>query len=204
MSRITGFHFIFIFIAKNNTLFWYVHHIFFILLLVGKHLCRFCTLGTVTSTTSDVVTDMGIDRSFRALLVYCWYIYHLSRGGSFKIVYMSCNNVSYNGQTNLYSCQQCTRTIYILHITPISDFNLSWCSCSSEEMCHRILICISLTDFFCLFMLFVFFFFLFFKIRYFPHLHFQCYPKSPPYQPPQSPTYPLPLFGPGVPLYWGI
>jgi hypothetical protein len=29
--------------------------------------------------------------------------------------------------------------------------------------------------------LFSFFFFL---IRYFPHLHFQCYPKSPPYPPP--------------------
>jgi hypothetical protein len=41
-------------------------------------------------------------------------------------------------------------------------------------------------------------------IRYFPHLHFQCYPKSPPYPPPHSPTRPLPLFGPGVPLYWGI
>jgi hypothetical protein len=41
-------------------------------------------------------------------------------------------------------------------------------------------------------------------IRYFPHLHFQCYPKGPPYPPPQSPTHPLPLFGPGVPLYWGI
>jgi hypothetical protein len=37
-------------------------------------------------------------------------------------------------------------------------------------------------------------------IRYFPHLHFQCYPKSPPY----PPMHPLPLFGPGVPLYWGI
>jgi hypothetical protein len=44
----------------------------------------------------------------------------------------------------------------------------------------------------------------FFLIRYFPRLHFQCYPKSPPYPPPQAPTHPLPLFGPGVPLYWGI
>jgi hypothetical protein len=44
----------------------------------------------------------------------------------------------------------------------------------------------------------------FFLIRYFPRLHFQCYPKGPPYLPPQSPTHPLPLFGPGVPLYWGI
>jgi hypothetical protein len=44
----------------------------------------------------------------------------------------------------------------------------------------------------------------FFLIRYFPRLHFHCYPKGPPYPPPQSPTHPLPLFGPGVPLYWGI
>jgi hypothetical protein len=40
--------------------------------------------------------------------------------------------------------------------------------------------------------------------RYFSHLHFQCYPKSPSYPPPHSPTHPLPLFGPGIPLYWGI
>jgi hypothetical protein len=45
---------------------------------------------------------------------------------------------------------------------------------------------------------------IFFLIRYFPHLHFQCYPKSTPYPPPQSPTHPLQLFGPGVLLYWGI
>jgi hypothetical protein len=52
---------------------------------------------------------------------------------------------------------------------------------------------------------FFFFLFLFFLIRYFPHLHFQCYPKSPPYPPPpHSPTHPLPLFGPGIPLYWSI
>jgi hypothetical protein len=50
-----------------------------------------------------------------------------------------------------------------------------------------------------------FFFRINFFIRYFPHLHFQCYPKSPQYTPPpHSPTHPLPLFGPGVPLYWGI
>jgi hypothetical protein len=48
------------------------------------------------------------------------------------------------------------------------------------------------------------FFFLNFFIRYFLRLHFQCYPKGPPYPPPQSPTHPLPLFGPGIPLYWGI
>jgi hypothetical protein len=48
-----------------------------------------------------------------------------------------------------------------------------------------------------------FFLLFFFFIRYFPHLHFQCYPKSQPY-PPHSPTHPFPLFGPGVPLYWGI
>jgi hypothetical protein len=41
----------------------------------------------------------------------------------------------------------------------------------------------------------------FFLIRYFLHLHFKCYPKSPPYPPPHSPTHPLPLLGPGVLLY---
>ena len=40
-------------------------------------------------------------------------------------------------------------------------------------------------------------------IRYFPHLHFQSYPKSPP-NPAHSPTHSLLLFGPGIPLYWGI
>jgi hypothetical protein len=30
----------------------------------------------------------------------------------------------------------------------------------------------------------------FFLIRYFLHLHFQCYPKSPPYPAPHSPTHP--------------
>jgi hypothetical protein len=29
--------------------------------------------------------------------------------------------------------------------------------------------------------------FLFFLIRYFPHLHFQCYPKGPPYPPTPNP-----------------
>jgi hypothetical protein len=36
---------------------------------------------------------------------------------------------------------------------------------------------------------------------YFLHLHFKCYPKSPPYPPPYSPTHPLPILGPGIPLY---
>jgi hypothetical protein len=33
-------------------------------------------------------------------------------------------------------------------------------------------------------------------IRYFPHLHFQCYPKSPPYPPPPLPYPPTPPFWP--------
>jgi hypothetical protein len=43
------------------------------------------------------------------------------------------------------------------------------------------------------------FFIFFFKnifIRYFPHLHFHCYPKSPPYAPPQLPYPPTPTFWP--------
>jgi hypothetical protein len=35
----------------------------------------------------------------------------------------------------------------------------------------------------------LFFSFSIFFIRYFPHLHFQCYPKSPPYLPPPLPTH---------------
>jgi hypothetical protein len=42
-------------------------------------------------------------------------------------------------------------------------------------------------------------------ITYFPQLHFQCYPKSPPYTSPHFPTHPFTFFfGPGVHLYWGI
>lgn len=71
MLRIIGFYFIFIFIVKNNILFWYVYYIFFIFLLVGKYFCRFCILGIVISIILDVVIDMGIDRFFRVLFVYC-------------------------------------------------------------------------------------------------------------------------------------
>jgi hypothetical protein len=35
-----------------------------------------------------------------------------------------------------------------------------------------------------------------FLIRYVPHLHFQCYPKSPPYPPPPLPYPPTPPFWP--------
>jgi hypothetical protein len=41
---------------------------------------------------------------------------------------------------------------------------------------------------------FLFFWFLIFFITYFPQLHFQCYPKSPPYPPPQLPYPPIPIF----------
>jgi hypothetical protein len=65
-----------------------------------------------------------------------------------------------------------------------------------------VLICISLmskdNEHFFFFSFFQFFSLIFF-ITYFPQLHFQCYPKSPP--PPHFPTHPLPFFGPGVPLY---
>jgi hypothetical protein len=54
------------------------------------------------------------------------------------------------------------------------------------------------------FYLFTSLFFQFF-ISYFLHLHFKCYPESPyTLPPPCSPTHPLSLLGPGVPLYWGI
>jgi hypothetical protein len=49
------------------------------------------------------------------------------------------------------------------------------------------------------------FYFLIFFITYFPQLHFQCYPKSPPYPPPPLSYPPIPIFfGSGIPLYWGI
>jgi hypothetical protein len=49
----------------------------------------------------------------------------------------------------------------------------------------------------------LFFLFLkYFLIRYFLHLHFQCYPKSPPLPSPPTPIPPpLTLLGPGIPLY---
>jgi hypothetical protein len=37
---------------------------------------------------------------------------------------------------------------------------------------------------------------IFLFITYFPQLHFQCYPKSPPYPPPHFPTHPFPFFWP--------
>jgi hypothetical protein len=45
---------------------------------------------------------------------------------------------------------------------------------------------------------------IFFIITYFPQLHLECYPKSPPYPSSHFPTHPFPFFGPGVPLFWGI
>ena len=36
----------------------------------------------------------------------------------------------------------------------------------------------------------------FFLITYFPQLHFQCYPKSPPHPPPPLPYPPIPIFWP--------
>jgi hypothetical protein len=53
----------------------------------------------------------------------------------------------------------------------------------------------------CLFVC-LFLFFYNFLIRYFLHLHFKCYPKSPPDPPtPNSPTHPLPFLGPGIAPY---
>jgi hypothetical protein len=40
---------------------------------------------------------------------------------------------------------------------------------------------------FFVFLFVLFFLELIFLIRYFPHLHFQCYPKSPQYTPPHTP-----------------
>jgi hypothetical protein len=48
-----------------------------------------------------------------------------------------------------------------------------------------------------------FFFFNIFLLRIFLNYISNAIPKVP-HTPPHSPTHPLPLFGPGVPLYWGI
>ena len=76
-----------------------------------------------------------------------------------------------------------------------------WCLCSIALWIDFILgssTCQISTWYDWLMVVFIFF------IGYFLHLHFQCYPKTPPYPPPHSPTHPLPLLGPGDPLYWGI
>jgi hypothetical protein len=39
---------------------------------------------------------------------------------------------------------------------------------------------------------------------YFPQLHLECYPKSPPYPSSHFPTHLFPFFDPDIPLYWGI
>ena len=39
-------------------------------------------------------------------------------------------------------------------------------------------------------------------IRHFLYIHFKCYPYT--FPPACSPTHPLLLLGPGIPLYWGI
>jgi hypothetical protein len=46
--------------------------------------------------------------------------------------------------------------------------------------------------------------FFFFLLGIFLVYIFNAIPKVPHTHPPQSPTHPLPLFGPGIPLYWGI
>jgi hypothetical protein len=76
-------------------------------------------------------------------------------------------------------------------------------------------VCSSTTLCFCFcFVLFCFFAFFLYFFRYFLYLHFKCYPLSwfplwkTPYpissHSPCSPTHPLPLSGPGIPLHWGI
>jgi hypothetical protein len=51
----------------------------------------------------------------------------------------------------------------------------------------------------------LFLFFHFFLLRIFLNYISNAIPKVPhTLPPPHSPTHPFPLFGPGVPLYWGI
>jgi hypothetical protein len=69
----------------------------------------------------------------------------------------------------------------------------SWFSCVLQIsnkifiMISSIICQVSLAQFLCFFLIvssYKWMRALFFLIRYFPHLHFQCYPKSPPYPPP--------------------
>jgi hypothetical protein len=52
--------------------------------------------------------------------------------------------------------------------------------------------------------LIAFFFFLNILLGIFLIYISNAIPKVPHAHPPHSPTHPLPIFGPGVPLYWGI
>jgi hypothetical protein len=79
------------------------------------------------------------------------------------------------------------------HSDPMQDFTVP---VSSEMHCTF--------NFFQTSFLVMVLFLIFFIITYFPQLHLECYPKSPPYPPPHFPTHPFPFFGPGTPLYWGI
>jgi hypothetical protein len=51
---------------------------------------------------------------------------------------------------------------------------------------------------------FSFFYFLIFLLGIFLIYISNAIPIVPHTLPPHSPTHPLPLFGPGIPLYWGI
>jgi hypothetical protein len=86
---------------------------------------------------------------------------------------------------------RCCRTTHIKEtlITPVCIVHLS----SEIPICWSTEITIVSQKF-----LRSLFFSFFFKkiITYFPQLHFQCYPRSPPHPPPHSPTHPFPFFWP--------
>jgi hypothetical protein len=69
--------------------------------------------------------------------------------------------------------------------------NTEWIFILRREMEKRARVRPNLPSFF-----FFNFIFNFFLIRYFLHLHFQCYPKSPPIPSPNSPHPPTPTFWP--------
>jgi hypothetical protein len=71
----------------------------------------------------------------------------------------------------------------------ISEVNARQFNAQNTDQTHRPMrgsVCSSIL-FVCLFFVFVFCFFIFLFIGYLFHLHFQCYPKSPPYAPPPTP-----------------
>ena len=89
-------------------------------------------------------------------------------------------------------------SLNVLDISPLSDVGLVKIFPQSIGCCFPLLTVFYAFQKLCNFMrshLLILFF-----IRYFLHLHFQCYPKSSPYPPLHSPTHPLPLLGSGISL----
>jgi hypothetical protein len=74
-----------------------------------------------------------------------------------------------------------------------NNFTAKACPMQHQDRCVCYIIHVIIFSFFYHFQIFL--------IRYFLHLHFICYPKSPPYPSSHSLTHPLPLLGPCAGAY---